>query len=45
MGKTKYKPLGIKEDTYNKLNDFKSDLSKKRNKPVSFDEAISELLK
>ena len=45
MANAKYKPLGIKEDTYAKLLKKKNELSNQKGKPVSFDETISELLK
>ena len=40
----KYKPLGIKVETYNRLNKRKNDLSTELGRNVSFDEIINELI-
>ena len=42
--KVKYKPLGIKVETYRKLNEKKARREIDLGKPISFDELINELL-
>lgn len=43
--KVKYKPLGIKLETYRKLNEKKARREIVLGKPISFDELINELMK
>jgi len=43
--KVKYKPLGIKLETYRKLNERKAKREIEIGKPMSFDELINEMLK
>ena len=42
--KVKYKPLGIKFETYRKLNEKKGNREIEIGRPMSFDELINELL-
>jgi hypothetical protein len=42
--KVKYKPLGIKVETYTKLNEKKAKREIELGKPISFDQLISELM-